>query len=224
MESKGLKYWDMGHRPQDGVPKERIIHYIVKDYRRMFNTYHALLDKVKELEAKLKEAHEKNLRMSSSMNAERQKFKEAMRQLQESRSAVVDAVTEDLEDEIKELKRQNRILAEAVVNGNQDNVRVIRETINLNSPSEREWMKRSLKQLEQANMKLDATISHLNESKTYVEDIASEGYKEKDAAFLLKKIGKAHSKLESALSHIATFFEKTSKIDFDDNTISVQSR
>ncbi|MBQ9532639.1 MAG: hypothetical protein IJR71_01565 [Prevotella sp.] len=222
MESKELKFWDMGRRPQDDVPTERIIHYIVKDYRRMFNAYHALLDKAKSQEKEINRLNEKNKTILSSWDAERRKFKEAMRQLQESRSAVVDAVTEDLEDEVKELKRQNRLLAEAVVNGNNGNVRVIREAIALNSPSEREWMKRSMKQLEQANMKLDATISHLTESKAYVENIASEGYKEKDAAFLLKKIGKAHSKLESALSHIATFFEKTSKIDFDDNTISVQ--
>ena len=216
MEPKGIKYWDIGHRPQDDVPKERITHYIIKDYRRMFNTYQALLEKAKEFEGKMKAAQEKNLKMNSQMNAERQKYKEAIRQLQESRSAVVDAVVEDLEDEIKELKRQNRLLAEAVAGGNQENVRVIRETINLNSPSEREWMKRSMKQLEQANQKLDSTVNLLSEAKEFVEQVVEIGYNEEKTAPILKKVGKAQSKLESALSHIDTFFEKTSKLDLGD--------
>ena len=217
METKGLKFWDIGRRPQDDVSTERIIHYIVKDYRRMFNTYHALLDKAKGQEREIEKLKEKNKTILSSWDAERQKFREKLRQLQESRSAVVDAVTEDLEDEVKELKRQNRLLAEAVANSNSGNVRVIREAIDLNSPSEREWMKRSLKQLEQANMKLDATVLHLTDSKKYVEEIVNGEYTEKDATYLLKKIGKAHSKLESALSHIATFFEKTSRLDLNND-------
>ena len=41
-------------RPQDEVPEERIIHYIVKDYRRMYNMHNALVEKLYEQEAKIK--------------------------------------------------------------------------------------------------------------------------------------------------------------------------
>lgn len=40
-------------RPQDELPVERAIHYIVKDYRRMYNMHESLLDKLYQQEAEL---------------------------------------------------------------------------------------------------------------------------------------------------------------------------
>lgn len=43
-----------GHvRPQDDVPTERIIHYIVKDYRRMYGMFEKLTDKLYEQQAEI---------------------------------------------------------------------------------------------------------------------------------------------------------------------------
>lgn len=39
--------------PQADVPTELIIHYIVKDYRRMFNEHNKLMDENRDLHAKL---------------------------------------------------------------------------------------------------------------------------------------------------------------------------
>ncbi len=41
-------------RPQDDVPTEVIIHYIVRDYRRMYNMHEALMDKLYAQQAKIK--------------------------------------------------------------------------------------------------------------------------------------------------------------------------
>ena len=41
-------------RPQDDVPTEVIIHYIVRDYRRMYLMHESLMDKLYEQQAKIK--------------------------------------------------------------------------------------------------------------------------------------------------------------------------
>ena len=43
------------HRGQDDVPVERLIHYIVKDYRRMYLDYDELRARVRRAELKVQE-------------------------------------------------------------------------------------------------------------------------------------------------------------------------
>ena len=48
------------HRGQDDVPVERLIHYIVKDYRRMYLDYDELRARVRRAEQKVQDARDKN--------------------------------------------------------------------------------------------------------------------------------------------------------------------
>lgn len=204
-------------RPQDDVPMDIIIFYIVKDYRRMFNTYDKLLKKKEKLEEKVRKMADSNSKQNSDATALINKYKKALAEAKESRSSVVEAVTDDLQQQLKELKERNEILAQALAGAgvNSGNTRIINRTIELSLPAEREWMKRSLQQLNEADIKLNNAIQRLELYQEYAEKSAKEGILEDDAKRIFKKIGQSLSRIDSAIDHISMFFLKVGDIELE---------
>lgn len=211
-------------RSQDEVPRNRLIHYIVKDYRRMFNNYNAVLSKGKEqqreidrLQKELLKDRDNMLERQQEWNRKEKKYEKTIAELQNSRKAVVEAVTDDLQQQVKELERKNRLLAEAVINPEKTNeaVRVVTLSTSVSSPAEREWMKRSAKQLDKASNDLITAKERLVSCMEGFEKAYAEGFVEEDVKKMLKKYTSTLSKIEAATNHIGVFFEKIEGIEFE---------
>ena len=203
-------------RPQDEIPRNRLIHYIVKDYRRMYNNYDVILTKGKEQDAEIKKMQKEMQEAQRDWNKERDKYKKIITDLQNSRKAVVDAVTDDLQAQVKELQRQNRHLAEAIIKSTKTEgpVRVVKLTADMASPAEREWMKRAAKQLDMASNDLSTAKERLESCTEGIQKAFEEEIIAEDVKKLLKKYTSTLSKIEAATNHIGVFFEKIGGIEF----------
>ncbi len=199
-----LVFWEIGKRPQDSVPTEKIIHYIVKDYRRMYNTYQALLDKLHESETKLKGMQEKYVKQNSNYQATIEKYKAALHDAKTSRTAVVESVTDDLREEVKELKRRNGLLLQALSSPKS----TIPADITIATGDEQ--MKRAMKILEKVNEKLSGAIKRLELYESYINRADVQAVLPVDAATVVKKMKKSMTKITSATDQIDAFFGKIS--------------
>ena len=68
----------MDKPPQRDVPKEVIIHYIVKDYQRMFLTYDEMKTRAEKAEAKIKDLTEKHASQLSKRDKEIEQLKQEL--------------------------------------------------------------------------------------------------------------------------------------------------
>ena len=93
-------------RPQDDVPAEQIVHYIVRDYQRMWGNYNQLLELAK-LNAKQIEAKAKKL--SRKLQHERPEEVSNLQIVLQERNKTIADMKEELTDLKKELCRQRRI-------------------------------------------------------------------------------------------------------------------
>lgn len=186
-------------RPQDNIPNERIVHNIVKDYQRMFNTYHEVLDHAKQSDAKIVELVEKHSKRISDMQHE---FKKKLEEQKLVRSAVVKDVTDDLEKENALLRQQVKALVQAFAEPER-----IDEILNphIINEDDKKWLNKADKQLEKAMLNF-----------TYIEE-ALENLKGLDSDKLKKKIDRIISKTDACVNHIEDFFKKVGNIKIEDN-------
>ena len=114
-------------RPQDDVPIEKIIHYIVKDYRNMFNKYQAIeperqkmretiqrcRDKVKEL---VHELRQKQIEAMSE-SGEKEMLKKLLDLAQRNKEKITkqEELIETLYKQIEDTKNSRNAVVEAVV-------------------------------------------------------------------------------------------------------------
>lgn len=196
-------------RPQDGVPTERIVHNIVKDYQRMFNGFHAMRERAEKAEAMVKEYQEKCSKLRSDNDKLRKGFEKNLEEVRASRDAVVKETTEELQERIDALTRQNKFLAQAVIEPEKVDLLLNK----LNEPmvfdSNDEILQEAMKQLERALLRMTAIEGRLAD----VENLAKQrDYTEKEMNHALTKFNKAFDKIDSATRRIENFFDKIGEI------------
>ena len=123
------------------IPTEVIIHYIVKDYQRMFNDYHALRERAEKAEGKVE-------KLRADKDALEKEYRKKLKECQDARDAIIEECTKGLQRELKEANRKVSVLAQAVMTGNTE------EAIHIIRREDTEWMDKALTQLERAHQKL----------------------------------------------------------------------
>lgn len=93
------------HRPQDDIPEEVILHYIVKDYRRMFNMTQEYKPRILKYREKIKELT-RLLRQKQVEALPDKKLADLINNL--------GATADNLRKENEELKAENARLVETV--------------------------------------------------------------------------------------------------------------
>lgn len=241
-------------RPQDDVPEEVIIHYIVKDYQRMWHTWHKykelaeatkqqiearakalskkLVDsrpeEITKLHAIIRVRNEQIERLKATQGSpSRRVYRECdelrekcakltaqAEELRSTRNAVVEAVTDDLQQKLDEANQRIKLLAQAVVEPEKaDSIFLQQCSVHtIESDDDKKWMAGATKQLEKAAMQLLSVAERL----TKMEE-ALKGTNGIDIDKALKNHGKALSKLTAVISHIECFFDKVGDIQVIDD-------
>lgn len=130
-----------------------------------------------------------------------------------SRNAVVEAVTSDLEEELIEANKKIQLLAQAVTDpGKADSVFLQRCKVHtIETDDDRRWMSNAMKQLEKAVMKLLTVEERLDAFAHNLE--AANASKTEYTEKTMKPLGKAIVKINSVVSHIECFFDKIGDIE-----------
>ena len=227
------------HRPQDDVPEDVIIHYIVKDYRRMFlqeqdfikrieihnRTNKNLREKVRELIRNLKmrqvanipddklrimiQGLQKKADAYDALKEENEKLQAQIEEVKASRRNVVESVTCDLEEKLKEANRRIELLAQAVVEPEEASSIFLHQckVHTIETDDDKKWMAGAMKQLEKAGIALLTTEERLMKYEEKLKESGNE-YTEK----VIKPLGRAISSINKTLSHIECFFDKVGDI------------
>ena len=152
-------------KPQKDVPAENIIHYIVKDYRRMFLTYDEMKSRAEKAEAKIVELKEKHHSLISKKNKEI----EELRNTQDMNQKKV----KELEAQLASIRQQNKLLAQTVLS--QNNGMDLIALQGLAPIDAKELEKKISIQLGDALIKLSATEERLSNYQGLLEDAIVQG-------------------------------------------------
>ena len=216
-EIKDVRIMKFGSRPQDLIPVERIIYYIIKDYRRMYDSFFKMereRDNAVELAKKANDRREKTSVRVESLKKEVERLNSCIKDVRESRDAVVEAATSDLEERLAEANNRIRLLAQAVVEpGKPDSVFLKSCVVHtMESDDDRKWMDKAMKQLEKAAMALLAVEARM----VQCEELLKECQQGESVEKALKNHTKALSKINTVVSHIECFFDKVGDIKLGD--------
>ena len=184
-------------KPQQDIPTENIIHYIVKDYRRMFLTYDEMKSRAEKAEAKIVELKEKHHSLIL-------KKKKEIEELKNSRLQDMNHV-KDLEEKLAFTRKQNNMLVHADLTKNNGMGLIALQALVPIDPKELE--KKIGIQLGDALIKLYATEELLSNYKGLLEEAIAQG---KDNEYInnsLTKATKAFGKIVSAVTHIENFYK-----------------
>lgn len=184
-------------KPQEDIPAENIIHYIVKDYRRMFLTYDELKTRAEKAEAKIVELKEKHHRLILKNNKE-------IEELENSRLQEINRVKE-LEEQLALTRKQNSLLVQTVLS--QDNGMGLMALQSIAPIDIKELEKRIGVQLGDALIKLSASEERLSNYQKLLEDAIAQGRDYEAIKSFLFNAAKAFGKIESAVKHIENFYK-----------------
>lgn len=189
------------HRGQDDVPVERLIHYIVKDYRRMYLDYDELKARVRRAEQKVQDAREKNYEI--------QKVNERLQKQIETQTYAKHwfankKLVNVLDEKLQEARRQNRLLAQAVV---EENKNYSVSSLSLGSALAdttlgNQIMGQVSRHLEKALIKLTEVEEQLAEYEDTLEKIVVMDPQSSGKEMLMSQIKQAFGNITSSSSHI----------------------
>ena len=186
-------------KPQDDIPTEVIIHNIVKDYQRMFLTYHELKARAEKAETKILDLKEKHYNQIAKRDKE-------IEQLKLDLEAKNKEKIKELEEKLAAAQQQNRLLAKAVItqNSNGDGKVLFQGMLPADA---KELEKKMGVQLGDALIKLTSAEERL----AFYQD-QLENYKIPDVDAIsmksfLAKVSRAFGKIESATQHIENFYK-----------------
>lgn len=220
-------------RPQDDVPTNRLLLYIVKDYQRMQREYYGVKERADDAERELAKLKEKHGRIVSRLNHENQVLTNSLKQMQESRKgkqivelrqrieelkasrdAVIREMTDDLTTQLdertrqlEEARRHIKTLAAMVADPDKAVDVSIDLSHTLKGDDEKAWLDESREHLATALTRLEQTEERL----AAYQDTIKEGVEkyEEYSTFsnALKKINRAFDRIDSACAHIENFFD-----------------
>ena len=187
-------------KPQEDIPTDVIIHYIVKDYRRMFLNYDEMKLRAEKAEAKIIDLKEKHYNQMAKKEKEIEHLKLDLESQQSEK-------IKQLEEKLSAAQLQNRLLAQAVIsqNNNKDSKILFHGMIPTDA---KELEKKIGNQLSDALIKLTAAEERLA---NYQEVLLNNtnGHKFDPVAMknFFSKVSKAFNKIESATQHIENFYK-----------------
>ena len=196
-------------RPQDDLPKDVVIHYIVKDYRRMFNEFENMKTGKQQLIDDLrKKINEKDAKLLSKQK-EIHELRALTKRQERTNANLQQQNTENsqLHKEIKELQRKNVLLAQAVI---EPNKAVLAPVIHTNN--EKRWMVNASKQLEKAAQGLIQAEERFVEYEKISEELQEKYGEYEGLAQVRKRLSRIISRIESCISHVECFFSLTKDI------------
>lgn len=196
--------FDERRRPQDDVPADRIIHYIVKDYRRMYHSHDELRAKVRRAEQKVKVAREQNAKLAQQNERLQKQLVDEQGNRENIGFKTLYKVIHKLDEQLKEARRQNRLLAETVIGANK-NLNISESnfgSIFVETPSGRGLVEHVSKQLEKALTKLGNVEEELEEYEDTLEKIVCLDENSTGRAMLQERIKNAFREISAASSHI----------------------
>ena len=196
--------------PQHDIPAERIIHYIVKDYQRMYNGFHTMREEKQTYIDELLKKISKKTNTISNLQAENKKLREQIKDLKSSREAVVKAVTEDLEEQLENANRKMSLLAQAVAYPTK-----AVDIHTIVTDDDKKWMSKAMKQLEKAMISLTTIQTRLEETHDGMGKALEQRLIGGDADKVYRRFSKAFSKIDSCVSHIEDFFTKVGNIKIE---------
>lgn len=186
-------------KPQDDIPTEVIIHYIVKDYQRMFLTYGELKARAEKAEAKILDLKEKHYNQIAKRDKE-------IEQLKLDLEAKNKDKIKELEEKLAAAQQQNRLLAKAVITQNSSGDGKVLFQGMLPADA-KELEKKMGVQMGDALIKLTSAEERLA---FYQEQLENKTIPDVDAISMksfLAKVSRAFGKIESATQHIENFYK-----------------
>ena len=182
-------------KPQEDVPTEVIIHYIVKDYQRMFLAFDEMKTRAEKAEAEIlemKEIHHKQIE-------NRVKEIDNLRKEDNDR-------TNKLEEQLAAVQYQNRLLAHAVISNNsKDNGSVLFKRM---VPADAKELEKKIGvQLSEALLKLTAAVEKLTYFQEKLENDELPDIEAANMAYFLNKVARTFNKIEASTQHIENFYK-----------------
>jgi predicted RNase H-like nuclease (RuvC/YqgF family) len=180
------------------VPTEVIIHYIVKDYQRMFLTYGELERRAEKAEAKIAEMKERH---SKAIETRDKEIKELKKEIVSQDRA------KQLEKELGQAREQNKLLAQAIASMNTgiNPEKLIYKSVVPVDPDRLE--KKFGSQVNDAYMKITAAEERLANYQEMLEEAVRQGLDTEQIQPVIEKIRKAFGKIDSAVKHIENFYK-----------------
>ncbi len=182
-------------KPQEDVPTEVIIHYIVKDYQRMFLTFDEMKTRAEKAEAEIlemKEIHHKQIE-------NRVKEIDNLRKEDKDR-------TNKLEEQLAAIQYQNRLLAHAVISNNsKENGSVLFKGM---VPADAMELEKKIGvQLSEALLKLTAAVEKLTYFQEKLENDELPDVETANMDYFLNKVARTFNKIEASTQHIENFYK-----------------
>ena len=187
------------HRPpQRDIPSEVIIHYIVKDYQRMFLAYHDLKARAEKAEAKIFDMTDKHASQLSKKDKEIEKLKEELESKNKDR-------IKELEEKLAATQQQNRLLAWAVISQNSgENPRVLFQGM---LPADAKELEKKIGiQLADALTKLTVAEERLAYYQDMLENNTIPDIDAISMKSFIAKVTRAFGKIDSAAQRIENFY------------------
>ena len=186
-------------KPQDDIPTEVIIHYIVKDYQRMFLTYGEMKQRAEKAEAKILDLKEKHYNQIAKRDKEIEHLKLDLEAKNKDK-------IKELEEKLAAAQQQNRLLAKAVITQNSGGDGKVLFHGMLPADA-KELEKKMGVQMADALIKLTSAEERLA---FYQEQLENKTIPDVDAISMksfLAKVSRAFGKIESATQHIENFYK-----------------
>ena len=182
-------------KPQEDVPTEVIIHYIVKDYQRMFLAFDEMKTRAEKAEAEIlemKEIHHKQIE-------NRVKEIDNLRKEDKDR-------TNKLEEQMAAVQYQNRLLAHAVISNNsKENGSVLFKGM---VPADAKELEKKIGvQLSEALLKLTAAVEKLTYFQEKLENDELPDVETANMNYFLSKVARTFNKIEASTQHIENFYK-----------------
>lgn len=186
-------------KPQDDIPTDVIIHYIVKDYQRMFLAFDEAKARVEKAEAKILELNEKHYNQIVKRDKEIEKLKKELETKNTSR-------IKELEEKLATTQQQNRLLAKAVIsqNSNEDGKVLFKGLV----PADAMELEKKIGiQLSDALTKLSAAVEKMTFFKEQLENDDLPDIDAANMAYFLNKVARTFNKIEASTQHIENFYK-----------------
>ena len=213
--------------PQANIPTEVIIHYIVKDYRRMYqqfddferrandaeSQFDYLTKRAENAEAKVEQLtlraekaeamYEELSNQKNEKSIKKEKVEKLQNQVQEQQDEI-----KLLKDKLEKIKKQNMFLAQAIVSqlNDEDQKPQLIQGLTL-SVDPKELEKKIGTQLGDAYMKLTSIEQKLNISQEAIETFSYLYGNSSEMKMLKGNIVASIGKIESAVKHIDNFYK-----------------
>ena len=188
------------------LPKEQVIHYIVKDYRRMFTEFDALRERAEKAEAENEKLKEKNRIIRGDLLKQNEKKKADMQQYKDKVLKDAANMREDYEmlnARLNDQIRKNKLLVQALAEPESVTsvLASLDEPFVVNTKDGKDRLDKALRELEAVKLRLNSVEMRL----WNVEKVVEEHCSEEVVKAYLKRFNAAFGKIDSVMFRIDNF-------------------